>query len=76
MIVQGCALAVPDIPWRLTFAFGRPGNVVFAPNLYMLSALDFKGLGILGTQLLLLEHSLDCTVFLISTNAGLKKNFT
>ena len=36
----------PDVPWRLTFALGRPG------------ALDLKGLEVMGSQLIFTEHSI------------------
>ena len=50
---------MPGCPWWFIFAFGRPRNNSFCPCwTYMLGALDFKGIGILGAQLHFLEHSL------------------
>ena len=39
---QGCALAEPGGPWRLTFALGRLENQIFHTN-HMLGTLDFTG---------------------------------
>ena len=57
--VQGCALAVLGGPWRLTFAPGRLGNLVFSyksyaghPRFYSSRAMGFLQFS--------LEHSLKC----------------
>ena len=39
---QGCALAEPGGPWRLTFALGRLENQISHTN-HMLGTLDFTG---------------------------------
>ena len=39
--VQGCALAEPGGPWRLTFALGRLENLRFFHTNHMLGTLDF-----------------------------------
>ena len=55
--LQGRALAEPGAPRGLTFAFERPGNISFFALTYTLGALDLKGLEVMGSQLLFLEHS-------------------
>ena len=39
--LQGCALAEPSGPWRLTFALGRLENLIFFHTNHMLGTLDF-----------------------------------
>ena len=56
---QGCALAEPSGPWRLTFALGRLENLIFFS--YKPYALHprFYSFGALGSLQFSLEHSLD-----------------
>ena len=54
---RGCALAEPDGPWRLTFALGRLGNLIFYIQSYA-GHPRFYSFRALGSFQFPLEHSL------------------
>ena len=68
LTLQGCAPAEFGSPWQLTFVIGRPGNIGVCTKriIFMLGALDLKGLDIMVSQLLYLEHSLALSTMVLS----------
>ena len=65
---QGCALADPAGPLRLTFALGRLGNLSLLVQIICWAYARFYSFRALGSLQFSLDHSLGCILLLNTTN--------